>query len=545
MNSGGDMNLRLPLARRELARSARSKRTYALRLVVVGMPAVAIFFMWFATALSRSAPAPDSVGSFLAQMATVFQFGVVLLFVPLLTAGLIAQEKEDRTLGLLLIANLHGTDIFVAKFISAYIQAELLIISTLPILAFAALLGGVSVPAMALRVMLFSVWASSVCAVGLFWSTHSKRPATALSFTVLTLVAWTAMPVATRMLGPFVRLAGFAGLRVLESANIARAIWVADDPSLPTFYWVPSLAFCLAVTVAVSVATILLVPRQAYDRPRVQRRRTGPPAPAGRKLQLARLGPAGEIVERSATGFSSSIRSRRLKVIVALGLVPIALLTCFGPLFIMAMAAYDVISSIGTLRRSGLLDDLKLTVGNVTEGRKLAGQVFRANFNRCLFYLLAFVAAGRLMFFSFFLMGMTPADMPAFFLLENLLSSRLPLLVVSLSILSFLAWLLISAVAELWCVVAIASYCAMSKYSGARQAVAAVVYVLLMKWVAGVLAGLATGLFFVVFDIPALHWEAWIFASGELLFIAVYLLLGYSHFRRFRSKLAREVCLAQ
>ena len=233
------MNLTMPMANKELARSARDKRTYALRLVVVGLPAAVIFFMWLAAAMSgsRATGTPDSVGSFLAQMVTVFQFAVVLLFIPLSTAGLIAQEKQDRTLGLLLLADLRGTDIYLAKFVSAFIQAELLILSGLPILAFSALLGGVSVPAMALRVLLFSVWAAAVCSLGLFWSTHSNRPGTALFFTVLTLVVWIATPAVTWMLSPFMRLVGFRVFRSLEFAHITRTIWLADAPTATPLYW--------------------------------------------------------------------------------------------------------------------------------------------------------------------------------------------------------------------------------------------------------------------------------------------------------------------
>ena len=521
------MNLTMPMANKELARSARDKRTYALRLVVVGLPAVAIFFMWFADAISGSIGTPDSVGSFLARMVTVFQFAVVLLFIPLSTAGLIAQEKQDRTLGLLLLADLRGTDIYLAKFVSAFIQAELLILSGLPILAFAALLGGVSIPAMTLRVLLFSVWASAVCALGLLWSTCSRRPTTALFLTVLTLVLWIGTPVMTGILWMFRRI---APVSALESVNIMAVIWRADDPAMTALYCMPTIVFCLAVTVVVSWAAILLVPRQAYDKPRTVRRprREGP----RRRFRLARVGPVGQIVERTAAGFSSAIRSGPLRVIVALGLAPISLLPCFGLLFILILVVYDVISSIARLRQSRLLDDLRLTVGNFVDAHRFARDVFRAQLNRALFYFPAITVSAA---FSVIGPAMTMGISWSF---DDYYLMFLGVFVV-------LVWLAASAVAQLYFLVAISCYCTASRFRPVVQSLlAALLYVGVQAFVGIAMLAAAS-----VFGGPtpySLQFNSALVSFFLGLFgIALYAVIGYGCYRRFRSNFARALYTGQ
>ena len=518
------MNLTMPMANKELARSARDKRTYALRLVVVGLPAVALFFMWFANAISGSIGTPDGVGSFLAQMVTVFQFAVVLLFIPLSTAGLIAREKQERTLGLLLLADLRGTDIYLAKFVSVFVQAELLILSGLPILAFAALLGGVSIPAMTLRVVLFTAWASAVCAVGLLWSTCSRRPTTALFLTILTLFLWLATPALAWVTG------SFGPIPALESFNITAAIWRADNPSVTVRYCLPTIVFCLAVMVVVSWTTILLVPRQVYDKsPTVRwRRREGP----RRRLRLARVGPVGEIVERTAAGFSSAIRSRPLRVIAALGLAPIALLPCFGMLFVLIIVVYDVVSSITRLRQSRLLDDLRLTVGDLVDAHRFAQDVFRAQLNRALFYLPAIAVSAA---FSVIGPAMTLGVSWSFDYFDLMF----------LSVLVMFVWLAASAIAQLYFLVAMSCYCTASRFRPVVQSLfAAFLYVGVQAFVGSVMT-VAT----VVFGGPAplsLRFNSSFVSFFLVLFgIALYAVIGYTCYRRFRSNFAKALYTGQ
>ncbi len=302
------------------------------------------------------------------------------------------------------------------------------------------------------------------------------------------------------------------------------------------------------MALTVSLVTILLIPRQAYDRPRVHRRGGRPPAPR-RRLRLARLGPLGRIVERSATGFSSSIRSRPLRIIVALALAPVSLVTCFGALLITAIAAYDVVSSIATMQSSGMLDDLRLTVGDVTDGRRFAGQVFRAHLNRCMFYLLALAFTSGFMFFQLPMFCPFAMMMTGVFPAGEMLASDTPLILVALALVAFLIWFVISAVLQLWCLVAVSCYCATSKFSPVRQSVHAVAHLFLIRFFAGILAILVSAFFFRAFDIDMVYWEEWAVALGPVLFavvvIVLYALLCHSYFRRFRRKFTKTVCLGQ
>ncbi|HIJ73999.1 MAG TPA: hypothetical protein HPP83_07845, partial [Candidatus Hydrogenedentes bacterium] len=234
--------MQLPLAQRELRRGAKLKRTYVLRVLVLGAALLVLTFIWLIAlvssgalaGLSTSASFGEQFGRGLAVVCTFFQVAVVFLIAPVLCAGRIAEEKEERTLGLLMLADFHGWDIFLAKFLATFLQSELLILSTLPLLSLASFMGGVSVPAMALQVFLISVWAASVCALALLFSTLAKRPIEALFATLLCLFAW--IVVAAMADSILMRVTGRA-----FTVNIARAAFSADNPYVRPFYWVPSV----------------------------------------------------------------------------------------------------------------------------------------------------------------------------------------------------------------------------------------------------------------------------------------------------------------
>ena len=188
--------MELPLVQRELTRSAKLKRIYVLRVLVLGAALLVLAFIWTGALITSrgvagfSSPASlgEQCGRGLAEVSTLFQVAVVFLIAPVLCAGRIAEEKEERTLGLLALADFRGWDVFLSKYLATFLQSELLILSTLPLLAVASFMGGVSVPAMALQVFLVSVWAAAVCATALLFSTLAKRPIEALFATLICLL---------------------------------------------------------------------------------------------------------------------------------------------------------------------------------------------------------------------------------------------------------------------------------------------------------------------------------------------------------------------
>src|SRR5262249_21346198 len=73
----------------------------------------------------------------------VLQFAVVLLLTPTYTAGAIANERERRTLELLLVTDLSDGEIVLGVLTSRLARLLLLVLTGLPVLSLLPLLGGV------------------------------------------------------------------------------------------------------------------------------------------------------------------------------------------------------------------------------------------------------------------------------------------------------------------------------------------------------------------------------------------------------------------
>ncbi|MBN2308524.1 MAG: hypothetical protein JXR94_06105, partial [Candidatus Hydrogenedentes bacterium] len=174
--------MNLPLAELELTRAGRRGSTYAVRAIAVAAAWIVLGWAWFISLRFRASPEEliRAVSPFVSGVARGIQFFAVFAVGAMFSAGLIAQEKRDRTLGLLLIADIRGLDIFLAKFLTAFLYVELLAFSALPVLAIASLLGGISVPGMAIQLVILTAGALAVCAMGLLCSTLSERPIEAL-----------------------------------------------------------------------------------------------------------------------------------------------------------------------------------------------------------------------------------------------------------------------------------------------------------------------------------------------------------------------------
>lgn len=366
----------MPLAALELRRAANRKWTYAARAVGVG---VSLPFLAFACLMAMTqAGSPwggaERLGAQIEGTATALHIAVVFLVVPLLTAPLVAREKQEHTLGLLLLADLHGWDVYVAKFLSACLQAQLLLLGTLPLLSFAGFFGGVSVPAMALRVFLFGVAAVFACALGLLCSTLARSPGGALVGTVSGLILWEVFWAWLPMFGV---VPAFRGSVV--SCALATGGFLGTGLA-----WVPGAAIALVAAAGMAAAALLQIPRQALERPRRIRLR---------KRRLRRRPPKDPVatfVARNARGFSGSIRSPVVRWLAAAALVLLATVggscLCLGPILVTALLFYDVTSSMAYARSVGALDDLLVTP---LERDELARTIFRGHFRNTWIFLPA------------------------------------------------------------------------------------------------------------------------------------------------------------
>jgi len=132
-------------------------------------------------------------GQILFQILAPLQLAVALLFAALLTASAVAQEKDRRTLVLLLLTNLTNAELAVGKLLASLLTILVMLAAGLPVFLLAALLGGVSFSQIA---RVFGVTLVSVFAAGSLGSTVAlwrEKTFQALAMTALALVFYLAV----------------------------------------------------------------------------------------------------------------------------------------------------------------------------------------------------------------------------------------------------------------------------------------------------------------------------------------------------------------
>ena len=85
-------------------------------------------------------------GSYVFSLAGFVQLSLVLAAALLFSANTVAQEKDKRTLILLLMTDLHSRELVLGKLLGALLPVVTLVAVSLPVLCFIRLLGGVTLP---------------------------------------------------------------------------------------------------------------------------------------------------------------------------------------------------------------------------------------------------------------------------------------------------------------------------------------------------------------------------------------------------------------
>jgi ABC-type transport system involved in multi-copper enzyme maturation permease subunit len=140
----------LPLVERELRVALRKQRPARgrFKVAVLAVGGSVLFLLVGALADTRSQG--RTLEQYLCLAGLYF-----ILRTPLLTAGVLAEERRNQTLGLLFLSGLGAGEVFVSKFLSAALIAFTNLLALFPMLALPFLLGGVS----------FDLFLAIVCAL--------------------------------------------------------------------------------------------------------------------------------------------------------------------------------------------------------------------------------------------------------------------------------------------------------------------------------------------------------------------------------------------
>lgn len=140
----------LPLIERELRVALRKQRPAEGRLKIAALAALgSVLFLYLGmVAGSRG------VGRSLEQLLCLAGLSFVLR-APMLTAGVLAEERRNQTLGLLFLSGLGAGEVFASKFLSSALVAFTNLLAIFPMLALPFLTGGVP----------FDIFLAATCAL--------------------------------------------------------------------------------------------------------------------------------------------------------------------------------------------------------------------------------------------------------------------------------------------------------------------------------------------------------------------------------------------
>ena len=374
---------------REVQAVPRARGLFVARAVYCGALLAIVATCWLVVTGTQSVTTAGDTARFGATLMRILaplQLSLAMLAAAMTSTVAVTNEKDRRTLELLLISRLSDAQLVLGKLAGSLLRVLLMLLAAVPVFAIAALFGGVTVQQLA-RVFVVTV-AAAVAAASVanciaFWKETTFQ---SLAITTFALVAWVAA-------GEVV--AGRFGPAAGAATSPARAVFAALAPAGGGTL-MPFLGVCAGV-IAVANAVAVLRAR-AWNTTQEARRQvaagddaTAPGAAVrgrrssrtvwdnpvlwreictrahGRAMLLVRLAWLALFAAAVAGFVAESRQPRPDGLAVAVAVVPMALAS------LLAVAAMAV-TSITTERDRGALDVLLVT--DLEPGEFVWGKLF-------------------------------------------------------------------------------------------------------------------------------------------------------------------------
>jgi ABC-type transport system involved in multi-copper enzyme maturation permease subunit len=243
-----------PVFRAELLRTARRSRYYALRLIY---GALLLLLLWSAYESTFRTATTVSIG-FIAHFAentfvtfAIVQFVTFLVLIPPLFGGVIADEKQRKTLHYLMASRLSSGEIIADKVLGRAAHLAVFLVIGLPVVSALRLFGGVPIEYLASAYIVTISTAIFAVALSVLVSTLARHVKQAVLISYLLLIAWLFLPALIDLCGaalyptsyawvrpvtliltdssPFgLVIAGKRGLGGSLSAMLAALVWMAE-----------------------------------------------------------------------------------------------------------------------------------------------------------------------------------------------------------------------------------------------------------------------------------------------------------------------------
>ncbi|REK15833.1 MAG: hypothetical protein DWQ37_08425 [Planctomycetota bacterium] len=224
-----------PVFSREVVTAPRRGRLYIARAAYVAALLVLMCTAWLllaGTQVVRNVGDMARFGAMLFQILAPLQLGLGAFFSALLAASAVAQEKDRRTLVLLLLTHLSNSELVLGKLLASMLGVLVLLAASLPLFMFSALLGGVSFEQIA---RVFAVTLATALAAGSLGSMLAlwrEKTFQTLALAILALVFWLAAGEALAMGAAGQSWGGVSTETWAQVASPWQAILLATRPLL-------------------------------------------------------------------------------------------------------------------------------------------------------------------------------------------------------------------------------------------------------------------------------------------------------------------------
>ncbi|MCA9029875.1 MAG: ABC transporter permease subunit [Planctomycetaceae bacterium] len=175
----------IPLLKKELAEQSSQFRTYVIRGLFGLLLYVGGLMLIYGNGGNVRSDVSLGAGRELFWNVVYLEALAIYLFLPAMTAGALAGEKERESLSLLLLTTLPPWSILVQKLLSRLIPILSLVVISFPLLAAAYSFGGVPRDELWQAGMLLVIWAVQLSAISLACSSYARTTVSALVMTYL------------------------------------------------------------------------------------------------------------------------------------------------------------------------------------------------------------------------------------------------------------------------------------------------------------------------------------------------------------------------
>ncbi len=223
-----------PVFERELATAPRRARLFIQRTAYAGVLFAVMCTAWLVltgTQLLSNIGDMARFGSILFQLLAPLQLAMLVFFAAFSTASAVAQEKERKTLVLLLLTRLNNSELVLGKLMASMLHVLSMLFAGLPVFAAMMLFGGVSWQQVA-RVTAITL--STALVAGSFASTIAlwrEKVFQTLALTALVLVVWLLLGEGLQSGAVGAQLAGIDTQRLAVWVSPWRAMLSAVRPS--------------------------------------------------------------------------------------------------------------------------------------------------------------------------------------------------------------------------------------------------------------------------------------------------------------------------